>query len=136
MGQQPPTEWRRLTIDFAGWLDYERIPREKFFRVGLIVLDANVLLDLYRITPDARDQVLETLRSVVERLWVPYQAALEFSRNRKEVVKDRISSLQRTRRLLRAATADAVDALQSAVDQLINERERSGTAQEMACRRS
>lgn len=50
-----------------------------FFREGLVVLDASVLLDLSRITPQARRQVLDALSSVGGRLWVPHQAAAEFS---------------------------------------------------------
>lgn len=96
----------------------------------MIVLDANVLLDLYRITPDARRQVLETLRDVADRLWVPHQAALEFSRNRKEAVRDRTSSLKRAQQMLRTATTDAVSVLESAVEQLVEQRERSGTTRD------
>jgi hypothetical protein len=119
-------EKRRLTVDFAAWLGQTHVSPERFFRDGLIVLDANVLLDLYRITPDARDQVLEAFDRVADRLWVPHQAAIEFSRNRKRVVEDRMSWFKESRQLLRAAAADAVEVLESAVAQLVGLRERTG----------
>jgi hypothetical protein len=121
---------RRLTIDFAAWLDDARLPRERFFRQGLIVLDANVLLDLYRITPKARRHVLNAFNRVADRLWVPHQAALEFSRNRKQTVIDRTSSFKQTRQMLRAAEANAVGVLESAVGKLLDQRERNGTTRE------
>lgn len=55
---------------------------------GTIVLDTNVLLNLYRYPETARNELLDILRSVRERLWVPHHAALEFHRNRLTVVAE------------------------------------------------
>ena len=104
---KPDGQGRRLTVDFAGWLGNEASQPELFFRKGLIVLDANVLLDLYRVTPDARSQIIGTLNGVAERLWVPHQAAVEFSRNRKRVIEERTSSFKRTKQVLQSATVKA-----------------------------
>lgn len=125
MTEKPHGE-RRLTVDFAAWLNKARIPPERFFSTGLVVLDANVLLDLYRLTPDARSQVLDAFTGIGPRLWVPHQAAVEFSRNRKHVVEDRMSSFKQVRRLLQTAAADAVTVLESAVTRLLELRERNG----------
>lgn len=125
-----PDDGRRLTVDFAAWLNQVPVPPERFFRTGLVVLDANVLLDLYRITPDARTQVLDAFGRIGDRLWVPYQAAIEFSRNRKRVVEDRMSTFKQARHLLRAATGDAVEVLESAVAQLQDLRERNATTRQ------
>lgn len=62
---------------------------EALWADGLIVLDANVLLDLYRTPTDARGQFLELLEKVKDRLWIPYQAGLEFHRNRAKVISDK-----------------------------------------------
>lgn len=59
-----------------------------FVTSGTVALDANVLLDLYRISEDQRSKVLGVLRQVQDRLWVPYQFALEYQRNRLLVVSD------------------------------------------------
>jgi PIN like domain len=101
---------RRLTVDFAAWFGDVRFPPRRFFREGLIVLDANVLLDLYRITPEARRHVLNAFSRIADRLWIPYQAAVEFSRNRKQVVTDLASSFKQTRHVLRTAENNAVGA--------------------------
>jgi hypothetical protein len=118
---------RRLTTDFSGLLGAQRVQPERFFREGLIVLDASVLLDLYRITPQARRQVLDALSSAGGRLWVPHQAAAEFSRNRRRVVEQRMSSFSEVRQALRASAADAIDVLESAVKLLQRQRERNAT---------
>ena len=49
---------------------------------GLIVLDTNALLDLYRLSASARHEFLAVLEKVKDRLFVPYQVALEFHTRR------------------------------------------------------
>src|SRR5690554_997373 len=49
---------------------------------GLIVLDANVLLNLYRYSRQTGDQIIALFQKAKERLWLPNQAALEFLENR------------------------------------------------------
>jgi PIN like domain len=53
---------------------------------GLIVLDANILLGLYRLPKERSIDVVNVLEKIKNRLWLPYQAALEFQRNRLNVV--------------------------------------------------
>lgn len=54
-----------------------------------IVLDANVLLNAYRYSDTTRRQLLQLLRRLRKRLWIPHQAALEFHRSRLEVMFER-----------------------------------------------
>lgn len=63
--------------DFAGVL-----------RTGLIVLDANVLLNLYRYRVEARDDLLSVMRQLDGRLFIPHQVVKEFWRNREGVLRD------------------------------------------------
>ncbi|MFJ8730912.1 PIN domain-containing protein [Streptomyces bauhiniae] len=51
-------------------------------RSGLVVLDTNVLLDLYRMNARVREDMLTVLKSISARLWVPHQVLVEFWRNR------------------------------------------------------
>lgn len=48
----------------------------------IFAVDANVLLNLYRYSPETRMELERTLTSVKERLFVPHQAAKEFLKNR------------------------------------------------------
>jgi len=52
------------------------------------ILDANVLLNLYRYSPDTRQELISTLQTLKSagRLWVPHQAALEYHKNRLGVI--------------------------------------------------
>lgn len=48
----------------------------------LFVVDANVLLNLYRYSTETRKELERALTSVKERVFVPHQAAKEFLKNR------------------------------------------------------
>lgn len=52
----------------------------------IFVLDANVLLNLYRYSEETRKKLIDILEQVQSRIWVPHQAALEYQRNRLEVI--------------------------------------------------
>ncbi|WP_411076941.1 PIN-like domain-containing protein [Streptomyces sp. cmx-10-25] len=49
---------------------------------GLVVLDTNVLLDLYRMNARVREDMMTVLKTISARLWVPHQVLVEFWRNR------------------------------------------------------
>lgn len=65
--------------------EYYTLSNEEYERVwkdSLIVFDTNVLLDLYRRSEDACVEILDIMKSYEARLWLPYQVAWEFQRNR------------------------------------------------------
>lgn len=62
-------------------LNYEDILTQ-----SLIVLDANVLLNLYRYTPTASEDFLAVLDTLADNLWVPHQVMVEFWLNRHNVI--------------------------------------------------
>jgi hypothetical protein len=55
---------------------------------GMIVLDANVLLGAYRFAPAPRNELLEALEKIGDRIWIPHRVAEEFHRNRLKVISD------------------------------------------------
>lgn len=57
----------------------------------LFVLDANVLLHLYRYSDSTRDDLLNVFDSFSDRLWVPHQVADEYLQNRLTVIWDQAS---------------------------------------------
>jgi hypothetical protein len=126
---------RDLFARFRAWFpDSSEEPR-RFFTEGLVILDANVLLGLYRIAPSARDQVLDALERVANegRLWLPYQAGLEFVRNRRTAVIDRINRFQRALGEVRRQFDTAVTGVLAArrlVQQLVWDSERDAVARE------
>ncbi|MGI5238749.1 PIN-like domain-containing protein [Dactylosporangium sp. CA-139066] len=96
-----------LASGFEAWWKPYPDPAD-YVRSALVVLDANALLHLYRVTPTARDQILVVLDELRQRLWIPHQAALEFHRNRIEVVSSRTSQLRELKQALREAPRKAI----------------------------
>lgn len=76
---------------FDGFEGYRTATRDDHIVVlkkGLVAIDANVLLDLYRYGKQGRDDLIAALRAIGDRLWVPNHAIVEFWRNREGVLKD------------------------------------------------
>ncbi|MGW6261735.1 PIN domain-containing protein [Streptomyces sp. NPDC055085] len=67
-----------------------------------IVIDTNVLLDLYRFTPAARQELLDVLKKVRERLWVPHQVSKEYFSRRIDALKDQLDLFDSVPRELKA----------------------------------
>lgn len=55
---------------------------------GLVVLDTNVLLNLYRYNVRTQEELVGLLGRLGERIWVPHQVLAEFWRNRESVAED------------------------------------------------
>jgi hypothetical protein len=53
---------------------------------GILTVDANVLLDLYRYHENTRNALISVLKGFNGRLWLSNQAAEEFIRNRTKVI--------------------------------------------------
>lgn len=73
-------------------------PEEKDFsdlwREATIVLDANVLLNLYRLPQKSREEFLKVIEQFSDRLWLPFHAALEFQRNRVGVMLEKEDAIE------------------------------------------
>lgn len=72
----------------AGYYD---LPQEEFdilWQQGLIILDTNVLLNLYRSSATTRKDILDTLRFFSTRIWIPYQVRWEYQENRNNVIDE------------------------------------------------
>ena len=52
----------------------------------VFVVDANILLNLYRYSPGTSQHLIELLKRVQSRLWIPHQAATEYHKNRLKVI--------------------------------------------------
>src|SRR5271165_2499042 len=86
--------------DFVGYKMASSAELDAALREAVVAVDASVLLDLYRFRPQTSRDLIETLRSLGDRLVVPHQALREFWRRR-----------QRTQDSPGGATRAAIDAL-------------------------
>jgi hypothetical protein len=94
-GHYPPTEdkLREFVVD------------------GLVVLDTNALLDLYRFTDETRAEYLKALELLGDRLWVPHRTMTEFYERRVSVIQTRYQAREDVEDGLRNAVEAAAGAL-------------------------
>jgi predicted nucleic acid-binding protein/alkylated DNA nucleotide flippase Atl1 len=100
---------------FDGFEGYRTPSQEDFRRViadGMIVVDANVLLNLYRYNEETRDDLLAVMGVLGERFWIPHQVLAEFWRNRESTLntprdkaKEAVQALEKTARSAENAIA-------------------------------
>jgi hypothetical protein len=64
------------------------------------VLDANVILNLYRYPAKARNDLLKILNEISGRLWIPYQVALEYQENRLRVIGEQRKKFSEVKEIL------------------------------------
>ena len=67
---------------FPGYYRPTATEFDDLWESGLIAVDANVLLSLYRYSPTTRKKLLRLFDRLRDRLWMPHQFASEFQRNR------------------------------------------------------
>lgn len=105
-----------MTVNLTDGFDhYYRASSERIeaaFRSGLIVLDTNVLLNVLRYSPSARDELLGVIEGIADRCLVPHQVAVEYNRNRVAVVVGRQKEL--------TEAASEIDAIRVAARTLVN----------------
>lgn len=75
----------------------------ELWKNGLFILDANVLLNLYRYPKQASDDLLKVLEQLSNRLWIPHQAALEYQENRLAVISEQVKRFDDVRKVLKNA---------------------------------
>ncbi|ADU67004.1 hypothetical protein Selin_2287 [Desulfurispirillum indicum S5] len=56
------------------------------WKEGILTVDTNVLLDLYRYHEDTREALLAAINAFDGRAWISHQVAEEFFRNRNSVI--------------------------------------------------
>jgi len=66
----------------------------------IFVFDASVLLNIYRYTPATRDGFIDILDKISDRLWIPHQAALEYQKNRLDVINQQLSAYEKIQKSL------------------------------------
>ncbi|MFG3696358.1 PIN-like domain-containing protein [Micromonospora sp. NPDC047620] len=77
---------------FEGYRSVERADLDRVLRSGIVALDTNLLLDLYRYSKSAREQVFAALEAVPAALFMPAQVQKEFWRNRDQVIREVIAT--------------------------------------------
>lgn len=103
-----------MKTSFSGYYPPSIEQYEQLWKEAIIVLDTNVLLNLYRLPTTARDELFGVLELLKERLWIPHQVALEFQRRRLSVIASERKAIEDAL----TATSELVDDIKSKVEGL------------------
>ena len=71
-----------------GFEGYYKPDFKKLWGEATFVIDANVLLNLYRSSPQSRAEMLGVLESLADRLWIPHQFMAEYHRHFAKISAD------------------------------------------------
>ncbi|MGZ3144696.1 PIN-like domain-containing protein [Lentzea chajnantorensis] len=121
---------------FNGFEDYRTPTSDDYRRTltgGLVVFDANVLLNLYRFNSTTRSDLIKVMQSLGDSLWVPHQVQREFWRNRESVI-DQLGQVPReSLTKLEKAHKDAEEAVRLWSNRVsLPEGDRAGLLKELA----
>lgn len=81
---------------FPGYFANNSDDLDKLWDECLFVLDANVLLSLYRYSDSTRSDLLNVFDSLSARLWIPHQVAHEYLTNRLNVIGEQVKTYDDT----------------------------------------
>lgn len=76
---------------------------DQIWKQGIIVLDTNTLLNLFRYTPGTRDEFLGVLDKLHDNLWIPYHVGLEFHQRRLDVINGTLDAFEKVKESLAGA---------------------------------
>lgn len=96
---------------FSEWYNPDPNEVSTLVKEATVAFDANALLDLYRVSDVQREEIISVLRLIKERVFIPYQVALEYQRNRLGV----ISAHQKDHESLAADVEKEIDTLRIGV---------------------
>lgn len=75
-----------MKSEFSWYFNAPKAEIDNIWKTGILTVDANVLLDLYRYHESTRNSLLDSLEKFKGTLWLSHQAAEEFFRNRTKVI--------------------------------------------------
>jgi hypothetical protein len=67
---------------------------DELWKTATVAFDANVLLDLYRLTAESRQSFFDALEKLGDRIFLPNHAAFEYLDNRLTAITDRSASVR------------------------------------------
>ena len=77
-----------MKILFPQYADISIEKHEKAWTAGIFIFDTSVILNLYRYKQDTSDGLLNAIKLIKNRKWIPYNVVVEFYRNRLNVIAD------------------------------------------------
>lgn len=97
---------------FRGYFQPSKSEFDTLWAEGEVVVDTNVLLNLFRYPVALRDDLLKILRERADRLWLPHQVAREFHDRRWNVVGEQEGKFDAIDRALLEARSPVSEAIE------------------------
>ncbi|CAQ43901.1 PIN domain-containing protein [Stenotrophomonas maltophilia] len=95
-----------MRAEFLGYFEPSARDIARMWKGATIALDTNVLLGLYRMPRKSREEIFEVLKSVRDRLWVPYHVLVEYHSNRLNTLRDEFEAAEKMERDFRGSFVD------------------------------
>ncbi len=73
---------------------------KELFENGKIVLDTNVLLNLYSLKKENALEILSQMETIQNKLWLPYHTVLEFMKIKNQIISKELSELDERNRII------------------------------------
>lgn len=93
---------------------YSHDEYQKIWGTALFIFDTNTLLNLYRYQSKTKDEFLQVLEKISDRIWIPHHVALEFQRNRVRVICEQKELFSKTKKAIESVQTK----LNSEIEQL------------------
>lgn len=118
-------ESKRTMIEmFKGYIEYSDEEYKRIWKEAIIVLDTNILLNLYRYSDDARETIVDILKQIKNRLWIPYQVGKEFYKNKDNVMNETFQEYDKLSKNILANLKKAKDEVSQKKDNRLKSKEK------------
>ena len=97
---------------FPGQFPQSKSSIRELWKTCTFVVDANILLNLYRYSDGTRKQFLHVLDSISDRVWLPHRAAEEYFDNRLSVIGQQEKAYDETVKTIEALERNLENARQ------------------------
>ena len=84
---------KRINNEFNYLKNISESEKKKMLYDSIIVLDTNVLLNIYRLSYESSENLLNALNNFAKQIWLPYYVGVEFYKNKDNVAKEKIETL-------------------------------------------
>lgn len=91
---------------FPGHFQPTKREIDRLWENSLFTVDTNILLNLYRYSDSTRNEVLQVLKAMKERLWLPHRAAQEYFNNRLGVISQQEKAYEEAIKTLNTLQSD------------------------------
>lgn len=79
--------------------------KSAIWRQAIFIFDTNVLLNLYRQSRKASSQMIEIMKALKGRVFLPHQVGVEFHRHREDEIAKQVNAFENVRKSLKSIPA-------------------------------